>query len=191
MYKTPSKRSLLNTINTFCKVKKMTERINAKRMRLIKSVVLAGRYREDTGLISGYVKVHGGKVTGFCDSMPEIVKSTFPGNPILVDDVGNVYQAEDGKWRCKKVIFNGDKIDIDVKQQKKYLAEHIADVLRVEMLYIYRYAERQINDWFNSCKVPLNDNGWRRLEYLKICQAFEAMMSGMPLDSLLVKCKEQ
>ena len=89
----------------------MTESISSKRLRLIKSVVLAGRYREDTGLISGYVKVHGGKVMGFCDAMPDIARSTYPGNPILVDDVGNVYQAESGKWNCKKVIFNGDKID--------------------------------------------------------------------------------
>lgn len=159
-------------------------------MRLIKSVILAERHRKETGLISGYVKVHGGKVTGFCDFMPEIVSTTWPGNPILVDDKGNIYQVEDRKWKVKKVIFDGEKINIDVKKYKTNLSEHIADVLRVEMLYIYKFAEKQINDLFNCCKVPLNDSGWRRLEYLKICQAFEAMTSGRTLDSLIIKHKE-
>lgn len=169
----------------------MTESISQKKARLIKSVILAGRYRQETGLISGYVKVHCGKVIGYCDFMPEIKSTAWPGNPLLVDDKGNVYTVEEKKWRLKKVVYNGEKIDIDTKRYKTNLSEHIADVLRVEMLYIYKFAEKQINDWFNCCKVPLNDSGWRRLEYLKICQAFEAMTSGRTLDSLLVKCKDK
>jgi hypothetical protein len=163
----------------------MTENIPESRMRMINSVILAGKYREEKNIIGGYIAVHSGAVAGVFFSLPEVMASKYPGNPILVDDTGNVYRVEDKKWKQKKVAVTYDQFEsVD---QKKRLADHIGDVLRVEMLYVYRYAETQINEWFNACRVPLNDNAWRKLEYLKICHAFEAMTIGRTLDSLIIK----
>lgn len=169
----------------------MTENsLSLRKTRLLKCIVMASDYRKATGFSGGYVKVHDGKIVGVCDEIPEIKPSKWPGNPTLVDEDDNVFIAEYGKFRLKRIEYTGDKKAAIKKKERSVLAEHIADILRIEMINLYKGAEDQINEWFNSCTVPLSDNQWRRLEFVKICHAYNAMIHGRPLESLIIKKAE-
>lgn len=164
----------------------MTESTSQKRQRLMKCVYLAKKYRESTGVKSRFVKVLWGEVTGVCEEMPPIISVARPGNPILVTTGDVVFQVENGKWKEKKIVFNGDEVDFDVRKPKTFLSEHMASVLKGEMINFYPFDKERITNWFNSCKTDLEDKGWRKLESLSVNNAYKLMISGRTLDSLLV-----
>lgn len=162
--------------------------LSPRKVRVIKSAIIAGRYREEKNIIGGFIKVYNGKVIGVCDNMPKIKPEG--GNPMLIDDSGNAFMVEEKKWRCIKFIVDGEDLKLDMMEYKTVLKEHIADVLLGEMLVFYKLFSEQIKEWIQSCKRPRNDKGWKCLECVTLQQAFDAMTSGMPLDSLLGKAKD-
>jgi hypothetical protein len=137
---------------------------------------IAARWREETGIYTGYVMVYQGRFFRFYEELPDY--GTRRNCPCAVDITDNVFVVV-GRERRWENIFES------LRGSEEEIKEHIAIVAESELRFCFPTFAKEIAVWFQKSKTDLSSKKWKRLELITLKQIFDCMYRGISIDRVL------
>lgn len=147
-----------------------------ERQRAEIAIKVSNKWREETGVKTGYVMIFQGKFFEFSEELPEYPERKNCPSAVDVNNTVQVVIGSDRRW---------ENIYVSKRGNNGANHDHIAIIAKQEMAFCFPTFAANIREWFDTCKTDLSSKKWKRFELITLRQAFDCMYSGISLDRVL------